>query len=167
MSDTAPRFALPLLASGQAQKEITHNEAIVRLDGLLHAALESRTLTTPPATPAVGALWLVPVAGATGAWAGQGGKLALSTSGGWRFVAPPAGLMLWSKPDGGPAVFDGATWHWGHWPVAGLAVAGQPVVGPRQPAIPGPSGGATIDAEGRAAISAILTALRNQGLINS
>jgi hypothetical protein len=41
------------------------------------------------------------------------------------------------------------------------------VVGSRLAAIPGPSSGATVDAEGRAAINQILAALRQHGLIES
>jgi hypothetical protein len=164
MSNTSPRLALPFLATGQAQKEITHNEALALLDGLAHGALQSRTLTTPPASPLPGQLWLVP-SGATGDWQGQSGKLALASDGGWRFVTPVAGLCLWSIPDQSYAGFDGSQWRWGDWPVQRVMVAGQPVVGARQSAIADPSGGTTVDSQARAAVQSILTALRTHGLI--
>src|SRR3546814_15984185 len=66
-----PRFALPLLAVAQAQKEVTHNEALTLLDALVHAAIEAGPLATPPASPAVGPCWIVD-ADATGAWTGEG-----------------------------------------------------------------------------------------------
>ena len=31
-----PRLSLPLLAAGPAQKHVTHNDALVRLDALIH-----------------------------------------------------------------------------------------------------------------------------------
>ena len=48
MSDASDRFALPLLHAGQAQKEITHNEALQLIDMLLHPYAESASLTAPP-----------------------------------------------------------------------------------------------------------------------
>ena len=36
----SPRFDLPLLAVSQAQKEITHNEALILIDALLHPVAE-------------------------------------------------------------------------------------------------------------------------------
>lgn len=36
MMDDTPRWTLPLLAAGQAQKEMTHNEALSLLDLIVH-----------------------------------------------------------------------------------------------------------------------------------
>jgi len=49
----------------------------------------------------------------------------------------------------------------------GLFIDGEQVVGTRAAAIAGPTGGATIDAEARAAVSQILEGLRQHGLIAS
>jgi hypothetical protein len=49
----------------------------------------------------------------------------------------------------------------------GLFVDGEQVVGSRRAAIASPSGGATIDAEVRTAVSQILGALRTHGLIDA
>jgi Protein of unknown function (DUF2793) len=164
MADASARLALPFLAAGQAQKEITHNEALTVVDGLLQGALEGRSLAMPPATPQPGQLWLIS-AGAFAAWSGQAGKLGLWTAGGWRFLVPVAGMLLWSKADLVFGWFDGTAWHWGDWPVTAVKVAGQQVVGPAKPAISAPAGGSVIDSQGRTAITAILQALRDHGLI--
>jgi hypothetical protein len=43
MSETTNRLELPFLASGQAQKHVTHNEALAQLDALVHlSGLEAR-----------------------------------------------------------------------------------------------------------------------------
>ena len=44
MSDDAtPRLSLPYLAAAQAQKHVTLNEGLARLDGLVQTSVESRT----------------------------------------------------------------------------------------------------------------------------
>lgn len=163
MTDS-PRIQLPLLAAGQAQKEITHNEALLRVDGLSHPVLESRFLTTPPATPLSGQLWLVPAA-ATGAWATQIGMLALWTDGGWRFVTVPAGFLAWARLELMFVWYDGTFWHNGDWPVASISIAGKTVVQAQAAAIAAPAAGTTIDSQARTTIGLVLTALRGHGLI--
>lgn len=69
MPDTSARLGLPYLMPAQAQKHVTHNEALVRLDLLTQLVLEARGAETPPASPADGeihALGAAPVE----AWAG-------------------------------------------------------------------------------------------------
>ncbi len=163
MTDS-PRLQLPLLSAGQAQKEITHNEALLRVDGLTHPVLESRYLATPPASPVSGQLWLVPAA-ATGAWATQTGMLALWTDGGWRYLSVPPGFLAWARLELMFVWYDGTFWHNGDWPVSSLSVAGKTVVQAQSGAIPAPSGGTTIDSQARATLGQILTALRGHGLI--
>ena len=53
MSETI-RHELPLLSFGQAQREVTHNEALLLVDRLLHLVALSRSLAIPPAAPAPG-----------------------------------------------------------------------------------------------------------------
>jgi hypothetical protein len=53
MADKSARYALSLLHSRQAQKEVTHNGAIAGIDALLHLAVESRALSTQPAVSIV------------------------------------------------------------------------------------------------------------------
>ena len=93
MSET-PRFAMPLLDAAQAQKHVTVNEALMRADVLGAGRVEDRHLTEPPATPLDGHAHIVG-AGATGAWAGRDGELALFLNGGWEFVVPWDGCTVW------------------------------------------------------------------------
>lgn len=164
MTEQSARFALPFILPGQAQKEAFHNEALTAVDGLLHAAVEE-SAAAPPPDPAQGACWIV-AAGATGAWQGQDGKVALATAGGWRFLAPVIGMSLWDKAAGLARRWTGTAWSDGKIAAAGLVVGGQQVVGPRLAAPADPSGGAVVDAEARAAIAALIVALRSHGLID-
>jgi Protein of unknown function (DUF2793) len=137
---------------------------LLLIDALAHPALESRSLTAPPAAPLPGQIWLVGAA-ATGDWLGKAGQLVIWTSGGWRFIQPKTGMMLWSKVDAVFIHFTGVGWAIGSWPVQQLMVAGQKVISDRQPAIADPIGGAVLDSQARAAISYILNAMRAHGLI--
>ena len=68
MTDT-PRLALPAIEAAQAQKHVTHNEALALLDALTHLAVESRALSAPPGQPGEGNSY-IPAPGASGAWSG-------------------------------------------------------------------------------------------------
>jgi hypothetical protein len=164
MSDTTPRFALPFILPGQAQKELFHNEALARIDLALHPAVEGPPAAGPPPAPAQGECWIVAPAGA-GAWSGQDNKLAMWTENGWRFLEPQPGTSAWDKSAAVPLLWDGSQWGEGELAGAGLRVDGVRVVGPRQPAVASPSGGTIIDAEARAAINALTAALMSHGLI--
>ena len=164
MADATPRLALPFILPGQAQKELFHNEALARIDLALHPAVEGPPLATPPADPEEGQCWIVG-AGASGGWTGHDLMLAMWTEGGWRFVAPPAGTGAWNKAANLPLLWDGVQWREGELVCAGLEIDGVQVVGPRQPAVPNPSGGTIIDVEARAAINALTAVLMSHGLI--
>jgi hypothetical protein len=110
-SDVTPRLGLPYVVAAQAQKHIPINESLARLDGLVQLAVESRAVAAQPASPASGAVWLLP-AGATGtAWAGQGaGTLMRFETGAWEALAPAEGVLAWVKDENQMVAFDGAAW---------------------------------------------------------
>lgn len=109
MSNETMRLQLPLLQSAQAQKHVTVNEALMRLDGLTNAVLESASAPTPPEAVIDGQCWAVPV-GAGGAWAGQAGRIAVGANGGWIFVSPFRGMRAFVADRGAEAIFDGQSW---------------------------------------------------------
>jgi hypothetical protein len=121
MADT-PRLGLALLDGGQAQKHVTVNEALSRLDALASASVASRRHATPPAATDEGSVWLV-AAPAGGAWAGAEGRLALRQNGGWVFHAPEPGRRAFFVDEGAEAVFDGAAWRGGASAILGGASA--------------------------------------------
>ena len=107
--DQSPRLSLPFIMPGQAQKHITHNEAIQALDALVQASVESRSLAAPPASPLEGECWLVP-SGASGDWAGHATELASWQAGAWLFLDPAPGWLVYCKADQALLVFDGTAW---------------------------------------------------------
>ncbi|MFD0859932.1 DUF2793 domain-containing protein [Roseovarius aquimarinus] len=90
MSQSSSRLALPYLQPQQAQKHVTHNEALQRLDYLTQLTVVEYDAVTPPVTPQEGEVWALG-ATASGVWSGQGGKLAGWFNGGWLFIAPQEG----------------------------------------------------------------------------
>lgn len=165
MSQTS-RLGLPFIEPGQAQKELFHNEALRLIDVAVAAAVETVGANTPPVSPVDGQCYIVGTA-PTGVWAGHAGAIAGYAAGGWRFVAAVAGMRALDKVSGQTVTFDGAAWVIGTIKGAKLELAGAQVVGARLAAVANPSGGASIDAEARAAIVAILDRLRSHGLIAS
>lgn len=109
MADQSPILSLPLMQASQAQKHVTHNEALMRLDLLVQLTVENRALITPPASPAEADRHIV-AAGATGAWAGQAGKIALWQDGAWQFIAAVAGWQAWVLDEQALVVFNGSAW---------------------------------------------------------
>lgn len=166
MPETTHRFGFPLLSAGQAQKELTHNEALVKADMLMHTVVQAIDPPAVPDAPEAGQCWIVGEQ-SSGPWAGQTGAIASWTAGGWRFAAPVEGMEVWSLADEMPARFLGGTWQIGRVQASSVRIGGERVVGPRHGAIPDPEGGASVDAQARQAIAMILGALRHHGLIAS
>lgn len=162
MSDTI-RHALPLLSAGQAQKEITHNEAILAIDRQLHLAVQSRALAMPPAAPVAGAAYIV-AAGAADAWAGQAGNIASYDGFGWHFTVPVTGCVAWIVDEAVFTVHAGG-WSAGGWPAKGLRVAGREILSAAPATIASPTGGSVVDSECRTALAQLLTALKDQGIV--
>lgn len=109
MSDQSPNLSLPFIQPAQAQKHVTHNEAIELLDMIVQLTLESTQITAAPAAPEEGQAWAVP-AGATGAWDAQQGNIATWRGGGWLFVVPRDGWQAWVRDTATLAIWTEAAW---------------------------------------------------------
>lgn len=90
MSERTPVLDLPYIQPSQAQKHVTHNEAIRLLDVAVQLSVADRDQTAPPADPAIGQRHIVS-SSATGPWAGQDGQIAIYEETGWAFITPQAG----------------------------------------------------------------------------
>mgnify|MGYP000437999560 CR=1 FL=1 len=111
MTDTA-QLGLPLVQPAQAQKHVTVNEALARLDGLVLLTVQSQSVATPPAVVSDGVAYAVPI-GAVNEWAGQDGNLAIGRNGGWDFVTPRRGWRALIADQGMQALYDGSAWRAG------------------------------------------------------
>lgn len=139
----SPRFALPFLFAGQAQKEFYVNQAHALVDTLLHPVVEG-TATTPPPAPQEGQAWLVGPA-PTEAWDGQAGSIAAFEAGTWLFINPRDGMQVFDKSAAQYARFSGG------WQRATAPAA--------------PTGGAVVDSAARNAIVQLIEALASAGIL--
>ena len=141
-TSVTPRHGLPLLYAGQAQKEVTVNEALLLADLLLHGAVEGER-SDPPAAPLTGEMWLIGAA-ATGAWNGRDGQLAGWTESGWRYVAARPGMRFYDRKSRAFRIFDG---QWRSF---------------SEPAVP--QGGAVVDEQARSVLGQLIAALSAAGI---
>lgn len=111
MSDTSSNLSLPYVAAGQAQKHVTVNESIQRLDALVQLVAVSASTTAQPASPADGAVYILP-AGKTGAaWGAMAnGALAYYRDGAWEAITPREGWIAYVADTGCVLAHDGAAW---------------------------------------------------------
>lgn len=118
-----PNLGLTLVEQSQAQKEITVNQALSRIDALLNTGALSRGVNTPPGSPGAGDLYIVG-ATPTGAWVGKGLQVAYFDLV-WRFVTPRQGMTLWVGDEALLYSFNGVAWV-----ASGGAFTGAPALTP-------------------------------------
>jgi hypothetical protein len=109
MPSTSPRLSLPYLQPAQAQKHVTHNEALQLLDAVVQLRVSAFDAATPPAAPAAGEVWAL-AASPTGDWSGQGGRLALWDGTGWQFLQPREGWIAWDAAAQGLRAWTDGAW---------------------------------------------------------
>lgn len=149
MPDTSPNLSLPYIIAAQAQKHLTHNEAIRALDAIVQLGVEDRDLATPPASPAEGASYIV-AAGAGAAWIGHEGNIAAFQDGAWEFYTPQEGWTAWVGDEDILVAWTGTTWQ---------AASGPSTVNP----VPMVGINASADAANRLTVAAPATLLNHEG----
>ena len=140
------RFEIPLLASGQAHKELFHNEALARIDFLIHPIVQAIESDPAIIEPLPGQSWLV-APGATNDWLGHDDQIAGWTGNGWLFIRPLVLMRIYIESTENFAIYRGS------WQLT--------------EAVANPTAGAVIDTEARLAIDSILAALSAQGILMS
>lgn len=105
---TSPHLGLAYLVASQAQKEITHNDALNDLDCLVQPTVLDRSLSVPPASPSDGAAYIVGPS-PTGAWSDKANQIAIYFAG-WRFKEAENGWQVYVQDENRLIVFNGTTW---------------------------------------------------------
>ncbi|MGD2132732.1 MAG: DUF2793 domain-containing protein, partial [Maricaulaceae bacterium] len=110
-TDQTTNIGLPFVMPAQAQKHVTVNESLTRLDALVQLAVESRSVSAEPGSPGDGQIWILP-AGKTGtAWGLYANwSLGYYRDGAWEQLSPKAGWRAYVKDEGRIVVYDGAAW---------------------------------------------------------
>jgi hypothetical protein len=108
MSETV-HLTLPYIAAAQAQKHVTHNEALRILDALVMLAVKDRDLSAPPGSPSDGDRYLVKATG-SGAFAGKDAQIAEYRDAAWTFHAPRAGWICYVEDEDAVLIHTGFAW---------------------------------------------------------
>src|SRR5262249_24739930 len=104
-------LGLPFIDAAQAQKHVTHNEALRVLDTLVQLAVLDRDLNAPPGSPTEGQRWIVKASPSpTGVWAGHGNQIAAWQDGGWQFSTPKTGWVAYVVDEGTLLTGNGTAW---------------------------------------------------------
>lgn len=113
MSEESAKLRLPLIAAAQAQKHVTHNEALTLLDTLVQLSVKDKDLSTPPGAPSEGDCYIVKATG-TGAWSGWDNRIVRYIDGTWRSYLPGAGSgagwLAYVVDERTLYVFNGTAW---------------------------------------------------------
>lgn len=105
---TTTHLGITLVEQSQAQKEVTVNAALTRIDAVLNNGAKDKDLSAPPGSPASGDLYIV-AGSPTGAWSAQAGKLAYFDQL-WRFITPGEGMSLWVNDEDLIYTYNGSAW---------------------------------------------------------
>ena len=107
--DATSNLNLPFIAAAQAQKHVTHNEALRALDAVVQLMVLDKDLSAPPGSPAEASRYIVG-AGPTGAWSGQAGRIAAWQDGAWAFYAPREGWLAWVADEDRLYAWNASAW---------------------------------------------------------
>lgn len=107
--DTTSKLSLPYIMASQAQKHVTHNEALRILDALVHLSIKTRSSSDLPASASDGDRFIVSPE-ASGQFTGHEGEIAAFQDGAVAFLAPQAGWTAWIEDESVFIVWDGTIW---------------------------------------------------------
>ena len=110
MSNTS-NLQLPYLAVGQAQKHVTLNQSLRRLDAIIQLSVVSATTAAEPASPVDGAVYIVP-AGKSGTHCASFANWSLGycRDGAWEQITPREGWLAFVGDADQLMHYNGSAW---------------------------------------------------------
>jgi len=102
-------LSLSLIMPSQAQKHVTHNEALIKLDHLIHLSCISVRTNMPPSSPVAGQRLIIgenPVQ----AWQDYAQHIEVFEDQIWAFLKPQNGWQCWDQESQALYIFDQNIW---------------------------------------------------------
>jgi hypothetical protein len=125
MSNTTNRLKLNYLLASQADKHVTMNDSLSRLDALVQCEVLSRSQTAQPTNPSDGQAFILPIGKSGPDWGGApGGGIASYRDGSWIFYEPLSGLQVFVRDEGVLLVFKDQNWSLAAQPSDNLLING-------------------------------------------
>lgn len=109
MTETTARFSLPYIMPAQAQKHLTHNQALRYLDLFLNLSVIDDATPIPPPIAQENAAFIIPD-GAMDAWSGRAAQVTVFWDGAWQFFTPVIGWTAWVQSRQSAITFNGNNW---------------------------------------------------------
>lgn len=106
--ENSENLNLPYIMPAQAQKHVTHNEAIRMLDAIVQIGVLG-IMTQPPQNPANGDRYIIET-GAIGDWSGKDNYLAAFQDGAWMVYPPQSGWMIFNGASEQQLVYRNGAW---------------------------------------------------------
>ena len=103
-------IGLPEISQSQANKYITHNEALWRLDALVQGHVIDRDIDDAPGSPSNGDSYIISSTPAAGGWVGASQYDIAYYQGGWYYATPQEGWELWVDDEDVKVQFNGSYW---------------------------------------------------------
>ncbi len=111
--DSTQHLHLPLLAPAQAQKHVTHNEALLALDVLCQASVLNRICGWPPHNPQEGDRYLIPNSprqDTHNQWKAKANALAVWRDAAWHYYTPNVGWIIFIQDEEEFVFWNGQVW---------------------------------------------------------
>jgi len=109
MSENTHYLNVPFIMPSQAQKHVTHNEALRMLDAIIHLSVISSEVNTVPSTPGEGDRYVIG-GSPTDEWENLAGQIAAFIDGAWLHIKPGKGWLVWDQSASRLIVYTGTGW---------------------------------------------------------
>ncbi len=110
-SDTSPRLGLSFILPAQAQKHVTMNESLDRLDAIINLSLVSRSLAIQPEAPETAQAFLLPDNRSGSDWENFPPQSVVTfRNGHWEQINIGVGFICFVEDEAQLYVYDGQAW---------------------------------------------------------